>query len=240
MTLALRVRVHIAAAGLLPLVACTGGRSLSAHADASQVGDSADATPDASTTCPANSPRITHSCGLGAAGTSCYYPAFGESPQSLNSSCDDFTWVCCADPGPATSAASYCATDTSREDQAEVTFTKRDDSECLTAVMFQTAAASSFFSTPPGYGMVTGYRGACDASPSVQVQYAIGALGSVADSAAADGGAVRRFDVHLVFFFDNGSGTPDTARADVDGLATGSCVGGPDAGAGLDSATTGG
>ena len=96
--------------------------------------------------------------------------------------------------------------------------------------MFQTAGGGSAFSTPPGYGNVVGYRGACDPSPSDQRQYAIGALGSVAISAVADGGAVRRFDVHVAFFFDNGSGAPDTARVDVDGLAVGSCVGGPDAG----------
>ena len=69
------------------------------------------------------------------------------------------------------------------------------------------------------------------ASPSAQRQYAIGFLGSVAISAFADGGTVQRFDVHLAFFFDNGSGTPDTARVDAEGLAVGSCVGGPDGGA---------
>jgi hypothetical protein len=214
-----------AAMGLLLIIASSCDRSRSEQ----QKGG--DAAFDANASCPPNSPRISNSCGNGVAATTCYYPALGESPQSFNSSCNDITWVCCADPGPSVTPASYCATDTSQPGQAEITFTERAGSECLTALMFQTASGASSPYLPPGYGNVVGYRGACDASPSDQGQYAIGFLGSVAISAFGDGGTVQRFDVHLVFFFDNRSGTPDTARMDVDGLAVGSCVGAPDGGA---------
>jgi len=228
--LAFRLTTYSAAMGLLLVVASSCDRSRSEQQKAGPAADGGDAALDANATCPPNSPRISNSCGNGVAATICYYPALGESPQSLNSACNDITRVCCADPGPSVSVASYCAADTSQPNQAEITFTERAGSECLTALMFQTASGASSY-LPPSYGNVVGYRGACDASPSDQRQYAIGVLGSVAISAFADGGTVQRFDVHLVLFFDNGSGTADTARMDVDGLAVGSCVGGPDGGA---------
>jgi hypothetical protein len=225
---AFRLTPYRAAMGLLLVVASSCDRS--ERQKAGPAADGGDGAVDANASCPPNSPRISHSCGNGAAATTCYYPALGELPQSFNSSCNDLTLVCCADPGPSVSAASYCATDNSQPDQAEIMFTERAGSECLTALMFQTASGAASY-LPPGYGYVVGYRGACDASPSDPRRSAIGFLGSVAISAFADGGTVQRFDVHLVFFFDNGSGTPDTARIDVDRLAVGSCVGAPDGGA---------
>ncbi len=225
---AFRLTTYSAAIGLLLVVAPSCDRSRTEQQKAGPAADGGDAAVDASATCPPNSPRLSSSCGDGVATTTCYYPALGESPQSLNFGCSDITWVCCADPGPSVSAASYCAADTSQPGQAEITFTERAGSECLTALMFQTSSGASSSYLPPGYGNVVGYRGACGALPSGP--YAIGVLGTVAISASADGGTVQRFDVHLALFFDNGSGTPDAARMDVDGLAVGSCVGGPDGG----------
>jgi hypothetical protein len=167
-------------------------------------------------------------CGGVTEGVWCYYPARGETRDAIpnpmpppeecaRQGCiDGELYVCCADPGPQADAATICAIDTSIEDQARFTVTRRDGDVCTTLEL-GSAAPILPITGPPGLANTSAWRGPCDGSaPRV---YAIGGLGRVTPGTA---GTLPRYDVHVVLFFGNRTGIAEAVRIDRDAVAVAS------------------
>jgi hypothetical protein len=172
-------------------------------------------------------------CGGVTEGVVCYYPSRGETRDAIPNPMPDPSscarqgciigdrYVCCADPGPDTSQATICAADTSIEDQARFAITRRDGNVCTTLELGGVASYLPI-TGPPGRTTVAAWRALCD-GPNTPVR-AIGGLGAVTAH-----GLTTHYDVHVVLFFDNGSGSAEAVRIDRDDVAvaprcaTGAC-----------------
>jgi hypothetical protein len=174
-------------------------------------------------------------CGCGCCGptpesTACYYPVLGQSPativgpmptpgQCATAGC---SWgvrdVCCAGPEQPQPADGYCGADTSGEDLPAFTITRRDGDTCTTLELWAANKPQLPISGPPGFAVMWGTREPCSGGPPSAT--AIGGLGSVNPSPGPAGQVPSRYDVHLVLFFDNGTGTADAVRLDAADVAT--------------------
>ncbi len=185
---------------------------------------------DADAACPttATSPFVACGCGCcgpPAAALTCYYPARGESPATIDpprtpESCATAgcwlgaRYLCCASPAPPTSeSASYCAYDLATNiERYEVL--KTDGTTCTRFLLEGLTTNSGFpVSAPASFEVSGGTRGPCQSS-AVGVQ-AVGAIGTVAFHA----GPTRALDIHLTLFFDTGSGTAEAVRFDAEALS---------------------
>ncbi len=171
-------------------------------------------------------------CGCGCCGgvkmpAFCYFPARGQTRESLitpppppescrlNGCVEGVSYVCCADPGPQPRSGEICARDTSIEDWARFTITRRDGGVCTTLEM-GSATPSLEIAGPPGYPDVQARRRPCDGSAAGD--YAIAGLGQVTPSTSGTT-AASRYDVHVVVFFANRTGAADAVRIDADDVA---------------------
>lgn len=171
-------------------------------------------------------------CGCGccgeAMGRACYYPARGESRESIPnpmptpSQCAmagcsfGVRYLCCVDPGPDPGHGNACATDTSIEDLSRFTVSRRDGAICTT-LEISSGAPVLPIAPPPGYKSVQAWRAPCDGS--APPAYAIGGAGSVTPGSSGTLFPFPRFDVHVALFFDAGTGTADAVRVDADDVA---------------------
>jgi hypothetical protein len=172
-------------------------------------------------------------CGCGccgeAMGRACYYPARGETreeipnPPGQNCAMAGCSYgirhVCCADPGPEVSQAPICAIDTSIEDLSRFTITRRDGDLCTTLELSITSSILQI-TGPPGYPFAKAWRARCDGSDAPK--FAIGGLGTVTPGTSGTLLPFPRFDVHVVLFFDRGSGVAEPVRIDRDEVAVAS------------------
>lgn len=164
-------------------------------------------------------------CGGVTEGIVCYYPSRGETREGIpnpmpspaecatNGCVDGARYVCCADPGPGAPQPTICAIDTSIEDRARFTVTRRDGDLCTT---LEIGGAASFLpiTLPPGWTNAGGWRALCD-GPNTPVR-AIGGIGTVTARASA---TLPHYDVHVALFFDNGTGSAEPVRIDRDDVA---------------------
>jgi hypothetical protein len=160
-------------------------------------------------------------CGGVKEGVVCYYPSRGEtrdaipnpmpSPQecATQGCVEGDLYVCCADPGPQTDAPAICAIDTSIEDLSLFTVTRRDGDVCTTLEVGGTTPVLPI-TGPPAAKNTTAWRGRCDGSTPREP--AIGGLGTVTRATSG----TSRYDVHVVLFFDSGTGIADAVRIDRD------------------------
>jgi hypothetical protein len=169
-------------------------------------------------------------CGCGccgeAMGRACYYPSRGETreeiPNPAGQNCATvgcsygLRHICCADPGPEVSQAAICAIDTSIEDLSRFTITRRDGDVCTTLELSTTSNILQI-TGPPGYPFANAWRARCDGSD--MRTFAIGGLGTVTPGTLLP---VPRFDVHVVLFFDRGTGVAESVRIDRDEVAVAS------------------
>jgi hypothetical protein len=182
--------------------------------------------------CPANVAPV-NVCGCGccgeAMGRACYYPALGESretvpnpippPQNCAAAGCSFgvRHLCCADPGAQIGVVTLCAYNTSDEDYPRFQVTKRDGAVCTTLEI----ALSAFGAPILGPGLTdraSAWRGPCDGTTT---QNAIGGLGSVTPSPLTHADGNSRRDIHVALFFDSGTGIAEAVRIDADDVATG-------------------
>jgi hypothetical protein len=206
--------------------------------------------------CPAGVAPVD-SCGCGCCGpvagqVVCYYPLLGQSRDALveppppPSQCANVGCalgvhhICCADPGPDPAADGYCGADISVEDLPRFTITRYDGATCTTLELSSGIGANSqlAISAPPGWNITSATRGTCGAP---QDAYAVGGLGSVVLPGATTFAPL--YDVHVVLFFDDGTGTAVPVRLDVDRIAVlngQTCDGGPGGGADGGGASDGG
>jgi hypothetical protein len=168
-------------------------------------------------------------CGLTPMGQACYYPARGESVHGIpnpmpsaegcaNVGCAAGTrHLCCVDPGQMIPLGEifYCAQDLATGLERYFV-TRRDGAICTSFTLEGLTSPRDFpVATPDGFGISQGRRGRCD---GVGATSAIGGLGEV--RFAQGSGARRALDVHVVLFFDGGSGagTAEATRLDVGDL----------------------
>jgi hypothetical protein len=170
-------------------------------------------------------------CGAGAMARACYYPSLGESREAIpnpipppstcaNAGCSyGLRHVCCGDPGPDPGPRTVCAIDTSIEDGARFTVTRRDGDVCTTLELGSLTDRLAI-AGPPGYADTNAWRAPCDGStPPV---YAIGGLGRVTPGTSGTLLPFPRYDVHVVLFFDTGTGVAEAVRIDQDEVAVAS------------------
>jgi hypothetical protein len=211
------------------------GQDRTAATDVSDVAPSSSA-PDAlgGGMCPAGvGPVIDCGCGCCGAtpqGTACYYPVLGQSAETIvgpkptpgqcaTAGCSfGVRDICCAGPDQPQPSDGYCGADTTVEDLPRFTITRHDGDTCTTLELWAENKPQLPISGPPGYAVMWGTRGPC--SGATPPATAIGGLGSVDPSPGSAGTVPSRYDVHVILFFDNGSGTADAVRLDVDGVAT--------------------
>jgi len=172
-------------------------------------------------------------CGCGCCGgvaetRTCYYPSRGETrdaipnpipaPQecALVGCTEGWRHICCADPGPDLSLPTICGIDTSIEDLPRFTITRRDGPTCTTLELGGTAAILPI-TGPPGRTNANAWRAPCDGS-GARVS-AIGGLGKVTPGTSGTLLPFPRYDVHVVLFFDAGSGVADAVHIDHDEVA---------------------
>jgi hypothetical protein len=110
-----------------------------------------------------------------------------------------------------------CALDTSIEDQARFTITRRDGDICTTLELGGVAPMLPLVTGPPGWANVNAWRAPC--LPLMAPQLAIGGLGQVTPGTSGTLLPFPRYDVHVVLFFDHGGGTADAVRIDRDEVA---------------------
>ena len=205
--------------------------------DASDAGP-ADAGDAGAAICPAGVAPLDV-CGCGccgeAMGRACYYPSRGETRESVPnpipppSSCAmagcsfGIRHLCCADPGPRSGADIVCGIDTSVEDWAKFTITRRVGDVCTTLELGSSSPRLPI-AGPPGYANTNAWRAPCDGSKPPT--YAIGGLGTVTPGRSGTQSPLPRYDVHAVVFFDSGTGVAEAVRIDKDDVAVGpSCTG---------------
>jgi hypothetical protein len=181
--------------------------------------------------CPAAVPPLDV-CGCGCCGgapgrDACYYPSLGQSRDAIpnpmptpqecaTNGCDEGVhYLCCADPGPDSAMPAVCAVDTSIEDMARFTITRRDGDICTTLELGGVAPSLPLVTGPPGRPNVNAWRGPC--LPLMTPQPAMGGLGQV--TPGTSGTPLPRYDVHVVLFFDHGGGIADAVRIDRDEVA---------------------
>jgi hypothetical protein len=162
-------------------------------------------------------------------GRACYYPSRGETreeiPNPPGQSCAmagcsyGVRHICCADPGPDLSQPSICAIDTSIEDLSRFTITRRDGDMCTTLELGG-AAPILPITGPPGRANANAWRAPCDGSDAPR--FAVGGLGTVAPGTSGTLLPFPRYDVHVVLFFDSGTGVADAVRIDRDEVAVAS------------------
>jgi len=192
-----------------------------------------DATVDAGPAiCPAGVAPVDV-CGCGCCGgvaeaRTCYYPARGETREAIPNpippppncalvGCTEGTrHICCADPGADLSQPTICGIDTSIEDLPRFTITRRDGPTCTTLELGGTAAILPI-TGPPGRTNVNAWRAPCDGS-AARVN-AIGGLGKVTPGTSGTLLPFPRYDVHVVLFFDAGTGVADAVHIDHDEVA---------------------
>src|SRR4029079_2607747 len=109
-----------------------------------------------------------------------------------------------------------CGIDTSIEDLPRFTITRRDGPTCTTLELGGTAAILPI-TGPPGRTNVNAWRAPCDGS-AARVN-AIGGLGKVTPGTSGTLLPFPRYDVHVVLFFDAGSGVADAVRISHDAVA---------------------
>ena len=171
-------------------------------------------------------------CGDGQAmGRACYYASRGETRESVpnpippppncaTAGCSfGVRHLCCADPGPRSGADLVCGIDSSDEDFPRFRITRRIGDVCTTLEMSIQFSPSLPIVGPPGRTNSRAWRGPCDgSSPRIN---AIGGLGQV--TPATSGTLTSpRYDVHVVLFFDSGSGIAEAVRIDRDDVDVGS------------------
>jgi len=189
------------------------------------------ATDAAPAVCPAGEPPLDV-CGCGCCGgvkipAYCYYPARGETRAAIpnptpsarecaGNGCDEGAhYVCCADPGAQPRSAVVCARDTSLETRPRFTITRRDADVCTTLELGSTLPRLEI-TGPAGYANIDARRGPCDGSSAGE--HAIGGLGRVVPGPSSTPSGPR-VDVHVVLFFDDGTGVAEALRIDADDVA---------------------
>jgi hypothetical protein len=195
-------------------------------------GDAGDAGRDMipGATCPADVTPVDV-CGCGccgeAKGRACYYPALGESretvPHPPPSNCATagcsagVRHLCCADPGPRPGVVTLCANNTSDEDFPRYQVTRRDNGVC-TSLEVAISAPGSPIVGPGLSNVATAWREPCgDISMR---KYAIGGLGRVTESPLTHADGSARRDIHVALYFDSGTGIADVVRIDADDVNT--------------------
>jgi hypothetical protein len=161
-------------------------------------------------------------CGGVAETRRCYYPSLGETRDSIpnpmptpsecsTNGCTEGTrHICCADPGRDAAKPTICAIDTSIEDLSRFTITRRDGDLCTTLEV-GSATPVLPITGPPGQAKTNAWRAPCDGSKPPA--YAIGGQGEVTPGTLLPS---PRYDVHVVLFFDAGTGIADAVRIDKD------------------------
>jgi hypothetical protein len=188
-----------------------------------------DARPDVPAVCPAGVAPVDV-CGCGCCGppqsVTCYYPANGESadsiPNPVPASCANVgcssgvRHLCCLDPGRGP-AGNICVGDQSIEDLLRYVIVSRDGAVCTTLELWLNVAAQLPIWSDSGWAAMFGRRGPCDgSSPAAQ---AIGAAGTLSVHALEVGSAVQLVGIHAALFFDDGDGIATPVRLDADSVA---------------------
>jgi hypothetical protein len=198
--------------------------------DTSTDGAGRDAPADApAAICPAGVAPVDV-CGCGCCGppqtTTCYYPANGESansiPNPVPASCANVgcssgvRHLCCLDPGRGP-ASNICVGDKSIEDLLRYVIVSRDGAVCTTLELRFNVPAQLPIRSNSGWSAQFGSRGPCDGSSPAAP--AIGAAGILTVAAQGLGSGVELVGIHAALFFDDGDGTATPVRLDADSVA---------------------